>query len=90
LGVGLFFSWDTLGIERIIRNKMVCLGFLSYSTNIDLPFRAPNFNLWVGGFLCHFKKKKINSEDTIMPPRRKIYMCSGASPSFSFFEIVQI
>jgi hypothetical protein len=52
LGVGLSFSWDTFDIERIIGDKMVCSGFLSYNTDIDLPFRAPNFNLWVGGFFC--------------------------------------
>jgi hypothetical protein len=57
LGVGLSFSLDIFGIERIIEDKMVRPGFLSYRTNIDLPFRVSNFNILVGGFFCFFKKR---------------------------------
>jgi hypothetical protein len=41
------------------------------------------------GLLLSFKK--INSEDTVMPPLRgKICMCWGVSPSFPFIKTVQI
>jgi hypothetical protein len=46
LRVGLSFSWDTFDIERIIGDKMVCSSFLSYSTDIDFSFRAPNYYLY--------------------------------------------
>jgi hypothetical protein len=45
LGVRLSFSSDTFDIERMIEDKMIRLGFLGYNIDIDLPFRAQNFNL---------------------------------------------
>jgi len=72
VGVGLSFSWDTIGIERMIEDKIVRLWFLGYSIDIDLPFRKQNSNFWVGGFFCLFKKK--NSGDTTITPRGE-YIC---------------
>jgi len=46
LGVKLYFSWDVFGIERMIGDKIVYLGFLGYNIDTDLPFMAQNFNLW--------------------------------------------
>jgi hypothetical protein len=65
---------------------MVCLGFLSYSTNIDLPFRAPNFNLWVGGFLCHFKKKNKQWRYNHAPEEENIHVFRGFSIFFFFWN----
>jgi hypothetical protein len=50
----LSFLWDTFDIERINGDKIVCSGFLSFSTNIDLPFRAPNYYLcmYINYYLC--------------------------------------
>ena len=58
LGVGLSFSWDTFGIERMIEDKMVCLGFLGCNIDTDLPFKEQNFNLYVRSFICLFKQTK--------------------------------
>jgi hypothetical protein len=52
LGVGLSFSWDTFGIERMIGDKMVCSGFLGYNIDTDLSFKEQNFNIWVESFIC--------------------------------------
>ena len=57
LGVELPFLWDTFGMKRMIRDKMIHSDFFCYNINIDLLFRAQNFNLRVGGFLLSFKKK---------------------------------
>jgi len=84
--VGLSFSWDTFVIERIIRDKIVCSGFLSYSIDIDLPFKAPNFNLWVGGFFCHFKKNKKQWRYNHAPKEGNIHVFRGFSIFFFYWN----
>jgi hypothetical protein len=37
---------------------MVHSSFFGCNIDIDLPFRTQNFNLYVGGFFCLFKKNK--------------------------------
>ena len=69
MGVRFSFSWDTFGIKRMIGDKIIHSGFLGYNIDIDLPFMAQNFNLWVGGFFCFFFLKKKNNEDTTMSLR---------------------
>jgi len=69
----------------MIRDNIACSGFLGY--NIDTG--GNKFLSFGLGLLLSFKK--INSEDTVMPPRReKICMCWGVSPSFPFIKTVQI
>jgi hypothetical protein len=63
-------------MKRMIRDKMIHSDFFCYNINIDLLFRAQNFNLRVGGFLLSFKKKYKFSGVTTMPLRGgKIYIC---------------
>lgn len=91
IGVGLSFSWDTIGIERIIEDKIVRLWFLSYSIDTNLPFKKQNFNLWVEGFFClFFYKKNKQWKYNHYPWGGKIYMYWGALSSFSFIETIQI
>jgi len=40
LRVKLFFLYDIFDIERMIEDKMICSGFLCYSINTNLPFKA--------------------------------------------------
>jgi hypothetical protein len=40
LGLGLSFSWDTFGIERMIFGQNGSFGVLSYNIDTDLPFKA--------------------------------------------------
>jgi hypothetical protein len=37
---------------------MVHSCFLECNIDIDLPFKAQNFNIWVGALFCLFKKNK--------------------------------
>jgi hypothetical protein len=56
----------------MIEDKMIRSGFLGYNIDTDLPFRAQNFNLWVEGFFCLFKKKIVKIQSC---PWGEIYMC---------------
>jgi hypothetical protein len=53
----LSFSWDTFGIERMIKDKIVCSDFLACNIYTDLPFGAQNFNLLGWKLLLLFKNK---------------------------------
>ena len=79
LGVRLSFSWDTFGIEKIIRT-MVRSGFLSYSIYIEFPsikFKALYWRIF-------YLKKKINSEDTLMTLEGNMYVLKGFTILFFY------
>jgi hypothetical protein len=61
---------------------MVCSMFFCYSINTNLPFKAHNLNLWVGGSLFFFKK--TNSQVTVIPLRgeNNIHVLRGFSVFF--------
>lgn len=58
LSVRLSLPCDTFGIERMIGDKMICLGFFCYNIDTDLLFRTQNFNFEFGAFFYLFQKKK--------------------------------
>lgn len=59
--VRLYF-WDIFGIEKIIKNKIVFSGFLSYNINIGLLFGIQNFSkIKIINFL--FMKSSISKKN---------------------------
>jgi hypothetical protein len=54
MGAWLTFQWDIFDIERMIEDKMIYSSFFSYNIDIDLSFRAQNFNLLIETFFVFF------------------------------------
>jgi hypothetical protein len=82
LGVELSFQWDTFGMKRMIRDKMIHSDFFCYNINIDFPFRAQNFNLRVGGFLVFSKKTNLVELQPCLWEGKNIHMLRGFSVFF--------
>jgi len=55
---------------------MVHLCFLECNIDTDLPFRAQNFNNWVGALFCLLKKNKHGCQT---PGTRELHGCQTPS-----------